>query len=137
MPALERGCRWGWGCASRSTEPCSVWAWRLSLFWRMSPPSPSSVAPLSSSPSFLSQLGKMALLVHQVHNLPLASCYNPAQNFPWLTITQSETSHTGVGSDLSARAITAHPAYRASDWTTEGAQRLATPRRIVLFAFTL
>lgn len=59
MPALERGGRWGWGCALKWTEWCSVWPWRLSLFWRLTPPSSPSVAPLSSSPSFLSHLGQI------------------------------------------------------------------------------
>lgn len=81
MPALERGCRWGWGRALRSTELCSVWAWRLSLLWRLSPPSPSSVAPLSSSPSFLSHLGKMALLVHQVLRESPKNCHSTQDPF--------------------------------------------------------
>lgn len=97
MPALERGCRWGWGCALRSSAWCSVWPWRLSLFWRLTPPSPPSVA-LSPPPlPSLAIWARLALFVHQVHNLPLTSGYNLAQNFPWLSISQSKTSHTGGG----------------------------------------
>lgn len=97
----------------RGAELCSVWPRRLSLFRRMPIPSPASVAPLSSSPSFLSQLDKVAPPVHRVHSLPFAPCLSLAWNLPWLTWTLL----TLVDSDLPAFCKRGQPVLHTEPMT--------------------